>query len=249
MNTENPWLNINWENTIAEGDAAAINEFNSKIEDEKLMVDTELLPEPFTGNFKNCKVVCLNLNPGISDEDKLFKGNPRLLELTQKTLRHQLGYSMWFDEIKEGKMEHPGCKWWRSHTKMLRKKLAGGNGKESLDGKRLKMFVLEFFPYHTKSATEFPPLESDEYRNYLLNRAIDEEKLIVIMRGKVRWFKIDAIVKDKNGEPITLGEKLQQYENKLYMLNAQNACLSENNLVRPDDLAKNWKLLTDTLRV
>ena len=209
---ENPWADINWENTIAEGDAAAINEFNSKIEDEKLMVDTELLPEPFTGDLKTAKVVCLNLNPGISDEDKLFKGNTRLLELTQKTLRHQLGYSMWFDEIKEGEIEHPGCKWWRSHTKMLREKLAGGNGKESLDGKKLKMFVLEFFPYHTKSATEFPPLESDDYRNYLLDRAIDNNKLIVIMRGRDRWFKIDAIVKDTDGNPIELGKKLQQYE-------------------------------------
>ena len=246
---ENPWANISWENTIAEGDAAAINEFNSKIEDERLTVDTELLPEPFTGDLKTAKIVCLNLNPGISDADERFKGNPRLLELTQKTLRNQLGYSMWFDEIKDdNENPHPGCKWWKSHTKMLREKLAGGNGKEDLDGKELKLFVLEFFPYHTTSASEFPSLASDEYRNYLLNKAMEAGKLIVIMRSRERWFEIKTIVKDSDGNPIELGKKLQQYENKLYILNAQNACLSENNLIDPKDFAKNWELLTDTLR-
>ena len=247
MNTENPWLNISWNNRFAEGDEKAIDEFNSKIEDENLKVDKGMLPEPFTGDLETCEVVCLNLNPGISDGDELFKGNQQLLDLTQKTLRHQLGYSMWFEEIRDSNGElHPGCKWWNARTKSLRKKLAGGTGKNGIDGKKLKIFVLEFFPYHTRNASKFPPLTSDEYRNYLLNRAMEAGKLIIIMRGRKDWFGIDTLV---DGKTIELGKKLQQYEKKLYMLNAQNACLSENNLIDPKDFAKNWEQLTDTLRL
>ena len=156
---------------------------------------------------------------------------------------------MWFEEITTDKGQlHPGCKWWESHTKMLRQKLAGGTGKNGIDGKKLKIFVLEFFPYHTRNASEFTPLPSDEYRNRLLNYAIENNKLIVIMRSRERWFEIKANVTGKDGETIALGKKLQQYEKKLYMLNAQNACLSENNLISPSDFAKNWETLTNTLR-
>lgn len=225
MNTENPWLNISWENTIAECDKKAIEEFN-KGKDSELKVDTELLPEPFTGDIETCKVVILNLNPGISDGDELFKGNQQLLDLTQKTLKHQLGHSMWFDEIRDSNGElHPGCKWWKSRTKTLRQKLGGENSRND-DGKYLKMFVLEFFPYHTRNASEFPELASDKYRNYLLNKAMEAGKLIVIMRGARLWGGIDAMTADGK----TLGDKLSEYGNLLILRNKQGAYLTPHNL-------------------
>ena len=99
---------------------------------KELIVDKTMLPEPFTGDLETANLVCLKLNPGKSNDDALFKRHRRLLELTQQTLKHQLGYSMWFEEIKtdKGKL-HPEYKWWRSHTKSLyfAEHFAGGHEK------------------------------------------------------------------------------------------------------------------------
>ena len=244
---ENPWADISWDNPIAACDQQAIADFNKKVEAEELRVDQTMLPEPFTGDLETANLVCLNLNPGKSNDDALFKHHRRLLELTQQTLKHQLGYSMWFEEIKtdKGKL-HPGCKWWRSHTQSLLEKL-GHDQNEA--GKNLKMFVLEFFPYHTRKASVFPRLESDRYRDRLLDYAIDHRKLIVIMRARNLWFQIPTEVNDLDSDrKIPLGEKLKKYENILYILNPRSPYIAENNLISPGDFAKNWETLTNTLR-
>ena len=55
---ENPWLNISWENGIAEIDKEYLTKFSCF---EKIQKNT--LPEPYTGDVKS-NVYCLNLNPG-----------------------------------------------------------------------------------------------------------------------------------------------------------------------------------------
>ena len=160
----------------------------------------------------------MNLNPGIGKCDPCFRFDKEFLRLTQRTLRHQIDHSFWIDDdlkCKHGGL-HEGCEWWKSRTNELRKEL----GETPLN-----MFVIEFFPYHTKSTIKFPQLPSDEYRNQLLNDAMDANKLIVIMRGKSLWY-------DRSGD---VGKRLKNnYKNKMLLFNPRNPyftprCIKDNN--------------------
>lgn len=213
----NPWQNISWEQTIAECDKEVVATFNNN-KRRKIKICDKLLPEPFSGNPES-NVLCLNLNPGVSDGDFCFIGNQTLLDMTRRTLRGETEYSMWLDENSP----YPGRKWWTDRTAQLKCAIGG----------QPKMFVLEYFPYHTKKSVNFPNLPSDFYRNILLDNAIDEGKLVIIMRGKKWWYDIDAIVHDKDGREITLGEKLRNYDNILEFNSVQNVCFTKNNIKDP----------------
>lgn len=97
-----------------------------------------------------------------------------------------------------------------------------------------KLFVLEFFPYHSKNMFKFPALPSDAYRNFLLNKAIEDKKLIVIMRAGSRWYDI------KEGG---LGKKLKEYENKIVLQSPRNVSLSKKNLGEA-----NWNKFIEALQ-
>lgn len=226
----NPWLYINWKNTIASCDAAVITPAYCSLKG----IDIQNLPEPFSGNIKS-NVVCLNLNPGWGESDKCFYGDPSFLKLTQNTLKHKGTDYLWDTPFmcKNGKI-HGGYNWWQERTKALRCQLCP---------KPLDFFVLEFFPYHTKNAFSFPShLPSNEYRNWLLYQAMKDNKLIVVLRGRDRWFRI----KDKccDGQP--LGEKLCDYEKAGRVIihqNPQSVYLTEKNF-KPND----WEKLIAVLK-
>lgn len=89
---ENPWLNISWENSIAEIDKEYLTKFSCFKK-----IQTNTLPEPYTGDVTS-NVYCLNLNPGdacvcVDSELQIKK---RFEEYTQKTLRHEIKDNMWF---------------------------------------------------------------------------------------------------------------------------------------------------------
>ena len=86
----NPWLNITWENTIADEDRkrieeryGSVNAFEKNYKDYGLKLHGAL-PEPYSGN-KNSKVYCLNMNPG--KWIKKFNNSPSMFDMTVKNLR------------------------------------------------------------------------------------------------------------------------------------------------------------------
>ena len=216
----NPWTKITWNNTVADCDKLIINPTFCA----ENGIDIANLPEPYTGNIDS-NVVCLNLNPGIGKCDPCFRFDKKFLRLTRRTLRNQIDHSFWIDDdlkCKHGGL-HEGCEWWKSRTNELRKELGGIH---------LNMFVIEFFPYHTKSTIKFPQLPSDEYRNQLLNDAMDANKLIVIMRGKSLWYDI----KDKSLGDVGLRLE-KQYTNKVLLSNPRNpyftpSCIKGNDWMK-----------------
>lgn len=189
----NPWTNINWDNTIADCDKDVMTPSFCQLNG----IDTLDLPEPYTGSLDS-PVVFLNLNPGLNPCTMCFYGHSDYLELRRKTLLHTADKFMWFEDVK-GKCGgvHGGCKWWKQRTKTLAKKVLNYTAKSKLDDsidnipfEKMKFFVLEFFPYHSKHSFNFPKLPSDAYRNYLLCQAMQQGKLIVIMRGKKMWEEV-----------------------------------------------------------
>ncbi len=88
-----------------------------------------------------------------------------------------------------------------------------------------KIFSIEYFPYHSKSGFKFPEyLPSYEFRNNLIKKAMDDKKLIIIMRMRDEWYKIE---KD---DPINgLGPRLKRYANKVFLKNSQRVWLTPGN--------------------
>lgn len=191
---ENPWLNISWENSIAEIDKEYLTKFSCSKK-----IQTNTLPEPYTGDVRS-NVYCLNLNPGSACV--CYNSEPQLKkdfeEYTQKTLRHEINYNMWF------RLEDTdGQKWWQQMTKGLRE--------------NPRMFVIEYFPYHTVKGTYFPRnLPSYEYSNQLIRQAMAENKYIVIMRHRKEWLQRIS--------------GLEKYERLVCLNNPQNPCLTQNNI-------------------
>lgn len=225
--SENPWKNISWKRTVAECDEGILSP--DYCADKG--IDISYLPEPYSGH-PDSPVMCLNLNPGIGLRDACFQLNQTLLELTQKTLMHEERDNMWMHNItcEFRHVLHDGCIWWQNRIKALR---------EATNMPTLDMFVLEYFPYHTKRAFAFPKLPSDKYRNWLLDKAMDEGKLIVVMRGLSRWESI----KEKSSAGMSLSQRLSQYKNKIVMKNPRNVCFSPKNFSNED-----WNKLITTLK-
>lgn len=191
---ENPWLNISWGNSIAEIDKEYLTKFSCSKK-----IQTNTLPEPYTGDVTS-NVYCLNLNPGdacvCDDSEPQLKKD--FEEYTQKTLRHELAGNMW-SQLEE---DTAGKKWWQQNTKEL--------------CENPRMFVIEYFPYHTVSETYFPrKLPSYEYSNQLIRQAMAENKYIVIMIHRKEWLQRIS--------------GLEEYERLAYLNNQRRPYLTKNN--------------------
>lgn len=224
---ENPWKNITWHQLYADCDEEI---FNSTKFSDKIQIDT--LPEPFAGNV-NSNVICLNGNPGRTDSNFTEKNKDNDTRNDKNTVITKEYKHLFYNELKENlnlryeeffwlsekiaSTEHDGIGWWQKMTKSLQKEL----------GHKPQLFVLEFFPYHSSKMFAFPSLPSDEFRNYLLRKAMDENKLIVIMRAQNKWEGI---------KENSLGEDLKNYENKIILHNPQRVYLTKNNMGE-----ENWK--------
>lgn len=212
----NPWTAVNWQQPYAECDKEVLM---NPLYKNKLQIQGTL-PEPYSGDIRS-NVVCLNGNPGNMDTNC---DNPNVfLNETQNTLSHSTDHFIWLSNIL-GNTNHSGCGWWKRMTKMLRM---------VLDNDMPKLFVLEFFPYHSKKMFNFPVLPSDSYRNFLLDKAIEEEKLIVIMRAESRWYSI---------KEYGLGTRLKEYKNLIVLRNPRRVYLTKNNMGDA-----NWDKFIDAL--
>ena len=265
----NPWLNISWNNTIADCDkdylvqvgkkefkfgskvyVDYINRNDAKIKQTGKGKPVELtfnncLPEPFYGDI-NSDVYLLNMNPGEPDYD-FCKKNDKSSEYEkacQGMLNHQpkdpgllydktkgtivydpINYNNIINGIFANKQNdlfkkqrdsfsvrpHAGAVWQREAWKQLR----------GILGRDPKLFIIEYFPYHSTSGFSFPSwLPSYEYRNDLIMQAINAGKLIIIMRNEKAWYK-------------SIGKALETYPNKVLLKNRRKIWLTPGNLLVP----------------
>lgn len=199
----------------------------------------DCLPSPYSGN-PDANVYCLNMNPG--QPDKQFDTRPLTInEYTKRALdnlKHNVQDTFWTDGLVKDHLGnitvdnvlfekllagnntddayiHDGARWQRGKTKELRDKL---------DGRNPNIFFLEFFPYHSKYGFNFPQdLPSYKYRNDLLEFAMNEEKIIIIMRKEKLWNNIS----DRN-----IGYRLLRYKKKIILKYVQGGWLTRNNMTQ-----------------
>ena len=219
----------------------------------------DCLPEPFYGDIDS-NVYLLNMNPGEPDyafceqNDKqglyinycksMLNHQPQkpglLFDKVNKTIVYNPAK---YNEVMDGifdnhqnklfKMDkdkfplrpHAGDVWQREAWKSLRDSL----------GRDPRVFIIEYFPYHSTSGFSFPKeneLPSNVYRNYLIREAMKSEKLIIIMRQAKKWYDL----KDDNDD--NLGKDLEIYPNKVTLSCTGRIWLTTNNFVLPAHLSK-----------
>lgn len=275
----NPWLNISWNNTIADcdkdfpvlvgkkefkfGSKDYIEKINEKDPKEdfdndktnkkkKVGLVFNCLPEPFYGDPKS-QVYLLGMNPGepdkefIEDNDKqnnyvnnciamlkhdmtylkkpglLYDSNNNTIIYDPKEYNNIINDIFDNNRIKDfrDKKEekfpirpHVGDVWQWEMWRQLREKNNGCNP---------RVFSIEYFPYHSTSGFAFPTnLPSYEYRNELIQQAMDDHKLIIIMRNEEMWYNIKF-----KGQ----WSSLKDYPNKIFLRNKQRIWLTTGNFV------------------
>ena len=222
-----------------------INIINNSKKDISLTFNA--LPEPYNGDI-NSNVYCLNLNPGEPDDDfgqeqdkeylleKLCIRNlyHDIISINEKKIVSNKNTILYSPEIydvllkltpkkdknermikpnQNGYVIHSGDYWQKRIIQSLKKEL---NRKSEP-----KLFFIEYFPYHSKHSFHFPEdLPSNDYRNYLIEKAMEEGKYIIIMRGIELWLNI----KSDN-----LGERIKNYSRTILLRTNRRINLSPKN--------------------
>lgn len=208
---QNPWIEITpeMEVKVLEEDRKIVNSINAKYKKKKQctndLVCTIMWPEPFQGN-PNAPVYLLNGNPGgdiqrePSDDEskKKYEDYKKILNdslfsnLMIANLSHQSvsGYDdfLYNNKLVINNKVLDGSIWWEKGTEEIR---------NALNGKNPNLFVVEYFPYNSKKSIGIDRskrLHSYAYSDYLIKKAMADEKLIVIMRWKTAWLnRIDGL--------------------------------------------------------
>ncbi|MDR2583672.1 MAG: hypothetical protein LBC75_09350 [Fibromonadaceae bacterium] len=215
--TPNPWEKMKNSSDangeyILDIDRAHIDKLRNKL-------NLELFPEPFIGN-PEAQVYLLNLNPGFNEADK--EDMEDLKNYIFKNYRHKCPFYYLNDNLKETN----GGKWWRQRLKELIeecgiKKVANN------------VFCVEYFPYHSNKWTSGKVcIPSQEYNQALIEKAITERKLFIVMRKQL----------------FSQIEELKTYKNILFLNNWRNVSISKKNIENCLDNPKNgWKKIIEKI--
>lgn len=251
-NDKNHSLKIG-KNTYTFGSKDYVDFINRKDNEIKTPVGLtfDCLPEPFSGDIDS-EVYCLNMNPGAPDKDfsSMADQNRDYVLQAQGIMTHNLkshyfddmvvdgngirkepfAYKNCMNNIFSGKnlkkyknnraafgstRPHDGAVWQREMWGPMMKAI----------GRMPNVFYIEYFPYHSAGGFVFPDkLPSYDYSNWLVEKAMDEGKLIIIMRKEELWYKRI--------------KRLEGYPNKLLLRNHQRVWLSPGNLCRAVDIPR-----------
>lgn len=204
----NPWISLPSSPPYVLGkDRNVVESFNEEVKD-RFEHQLHYFPEPFLGDVTKCKLILLNLNPGIDILNKQFHKEARYLERAYKNIKHEPQDFLFFllDPILKGL---PGYEWWN-------KKLNRLISETSLEKVANGIGCIEIHGYPSEKYKHIAGLESTKYSEHLVKQAITRKAFIIIMRGQRFWQE--------------LVPTLSEYEDKSHIINAQNPCITPNNL-------------------
>ena len=206
---KNPWVRISpTPPFVLPSEHPHIEKHNRKV-DEEHRIRMELFPEPYLGN-PEAPIVLLGLNPGFDEQEIPFHNEDnRFIRACVMNLIHR-PQSYPFYLINPNLSDSLGHQWW---MKRLKEPIALAG----LEAVAQNFLCIEYFPYHTR---KFKPMKkrlpSQEYNFHLVEKAMDREALIVIMRSKKLWFEAVPGLKD--------------YPHLFILKNPQNVTISPGNL-------------------
>ncbi len=198
-----------------------IQAFNSQnLDRPDYVIRTDLLPEPFFGNV-DAPVYVLILNPGYSAEDDPWHAREDFTSAIRSAWNHRpLEFPLYYLDPRFS--DSPGAKWFAKKTRQL--VIDCG-----LHAVANRLFFAELFPYHSTRYRPIPKkisasglVPSFAYTAFLVKRAIEQKKLIVIMRAGKAWA---AQVPELAG-----------YDRVIRLNSSQNVSLSPGNMNRYSEL-------------
>ncbi len=185
---KNPWRELPTKAPyVLERDRDIIDAFNEWYETkDDCRVQTHLYPEPFIGD-RASPVYLLGLNPGYApyEDDEWHKKDDFSSAILSNLAHEVLDTPFYFLDSRFS--DAPGAKWWLGKCKWLVESI----GLEKL---ARRIFCVELFPYHSTKYQAIPQkisssqsIPSSDYSVYLVEQAIQEEKVIVAMRSFRQW--------------------------------------------------------------
>ena len=192
---QNPWKNLPKKAPyILTHDQKVIKAFNKRVAKE-YKINEKLLPDPFLGKPK-APVVLLNLNPGMDGTESKLHKDPSFRPAFFANLRHEHASFYYFDRKFKNTS---GSTWWRRKMKEIIFELTKSlkDEQKTLDLLGKKIFVIEYFPYHSKKFHNPGRIGSQDYNVHLVRQAIKRNALIIMMRGEKKWLKLVPELKRK----------------------------------------------------
>lgn len=227
---ENPWKNhdFNSDGNILKADLNIINEFNklqSSLGDSKneyYRIHEELFPAPFMGDVFNAKIILLMLNPGYEENEasKNYYSKYRdawIKHITSQPDSRPPLFCFEKEYIKDSDY------WYKKLIHLTPKHLSDD---QKFDIIKHNVAVIQYMPYHSLKFKNIPKkfykkevkyLISQEYNFYIVNKAIERNALILVLRGKKLWEEAIPLLDKKHGH---VG----------YTNSPQNITLTEKNL-------------------
>jgi len=213
---KNPWEKLTRDNFVLDTDKFVIEEFNRTVLNPDYRIFLDQPPVPFVGN-PAAQVVFLNLNPGYQKEDTELYRRKEFLDRALDNLAHR---NREFYFLDESCRDNSGYRWWTQKMKLPIKEVG-------LQKVIKNLFVIEYFPYHSKRFRPMNELLASQYYGLeLVRKAIERKALIVAMRSRKRWLES---IPELNG-----------YSLLCTLKNPQCAVVSRNNFNGNfDELIKN----------
>lgn len=186
---ENCWTEISSDQKFLDIDKIIIEEHNKKYdESHHNHLQVKLWPEPFIGN-KDANIFLLLANPlrpGIEEEKKFKDIQDRLIvkDIILNNLKHVLDeYPFYY--LNPENHHLLGYGWWNRCFSSL---------KEEFSSSKLskEFFTLELLGYPSWGLPKMllNKLPSIHYSKYLINDAIEKDKIIIICRSTSNWFSL-----------------------------------------------------------
>ncbi len=178
---KNPWADLPIESPfVLDCDKEIVCAFN-KLRSEKVKFQLKYLPEPFLGD-PNASIVLLSLNPG-------FAGKGDSLHLTSETFKQKSRQN-----LLHTKAEYPiylldpefrksgGHQYWYRKLRSLIEDF-------SLKCVAEKIFVIEYYGYHSEKCGFGGEMASQGYSFHLVKEAIKRGAIIVVVRHNRKWMQ------------------------------------------------------------
>jgi len=202
---KNPWKEL-----IIKKKTFLIKDKNSLDKMKERVFFKRLLPEPYIGN-PEAPIVILNLNPGYSETDFDFYKIKKIRSLWKKNITHKntQSYFPFYFLDPSIRVYNGGPSYWR---RIFRKIIEDTN----LNLVAKNIFCVEYFPYHSKVYKKSFHVHSQEYSFFLVEKAIKNKALIVILRSEKLWYERVP--------------KLKKYNKIIRLRNNRNVILSKNNI-------------------
>ncbi|MDD3738132.1 MAG: hypothetical protein PHP31_02405 [Lentimicrobiaceae bacterium] len=221
---ENPWLEVAkkvkdnsyfpLKKNVYSGDKEYIKRFNDKIQDKDKKLykyRLKLLPEPFWGNVLDAEIVILTLNPGYvkAKNNDMYKSLHE--DEKKKFIKEQCeAMSLKSTEFIPSNPVRNSISdfYWDKRTKHLRDKFKNANSKIAL---------VQYIGYTSQNyknmyntiTTEL--LDTQKFTVRLVKYLIEQERVIIIARGKKLWLEAVKELNDKNANLITLDNYRNTY--------------------------------------